>query len=252
MSVQQLAEMLRRLGLHGMSSALEDMQSNPTAQSMPNIDFVIRLAEHETYSREDKRVKRLIKAAKFKVQASPEDIDYRANRSLDRQVIGNLLSCEWIKRTQNAILTGVTGVGKTWLGCAFGMQACRRLIPVRYYRLSRLLESIDVARGDGSLPKLRGQLSRTPLLVLDDWGLTPLTTKSRHDLLELVDDRSGDGSVLITSQLPVDKWYDWVGEPTVADAILDRLVHSAHLIEFTGESMRKRKAESTKTTQKAA
>jgi DNA replication protein DnaC len=115
-------------------------------------------------------------------------------------------------------------------------------MPVRYFRLARLLEEFEIARGDGSLPKLRAQLRRALLLILDDWGLTPLSVKARHDLLELIDDRSGEGSVLITSQLPVDKWYDWINEPTVADAILDRLIHSAHRIEFTGESMRKRKA----------
>lgn len=242
MSVQQLAEMLRRLGLHGMADKLEDLQLNPVAQGMPVVDQMIQMAESELHSRDNKRLKRLIKAAKFKVQAAPEDIDYKPSRSLDRQVIGNLLSCEWVTRQQNAILTGLTGVGKTWFACAFGVQACRKGMPVRYFRLARLLEDIEIARGDGSLPKLRAQLRRALLVILDDWGLTPLTAKARHDLLELIDDRSGEGSVLITSQLPVDKWYDWIDEPTVADAILDRLVHSAHRIEFTGESMRKKKA----------
>jgi DNA replication protein DnaC len=225
-----------------MAASLEDMQHNPGIQAMPAVDQMIRIAESELNSRDTKRVKRLIKAAKFKVQAAPEDIDYRPNRSIDRQVVGNLLSCGWIENQQNAILTGLTGVGKTWFGCAFGVQACRKGMPVRYFRLARLLEEFEIARGDGSLPKLRGQLRRALLLILDDWGLTPLSVKARHDLLELIDDRSGEGSVLITSQLPVDKWYDWINEPTVADAILDRLIHSAHRIEFTGESMRKRKA----------
>lgn len=252
MSMQQVIEMFRGFGLRGMARVLEDLQMNPATQSLPREDMLRNMLLAETHDRDDKRVKRLIKTAKFKVQAAPEDIDYRENRSLDREVIGNLLACEWITRAQNALLTGLTGVGKTWMGCAFGVQACRKLIPVRYFRLSRLLESIEIARGDGSLPRLRGQLSRTPLLVLDDWGLTPLTAKGRHDLLELIDDRSGEGSILITSQLPVDKWYDWLGEPTVADAILDRLVHSAHRIEFAGESMRKKRAESVKADRKAA
>lgn len=242
MSLQQVAEMFRGLGLHGMARAIEDLQMNPAAQSLPQEEVLRSLALSQKHDKDDKRLKRLVKAAKFKVQAAPEDIDFRENRSLDRQVIANLLTCEWITRVQNAVFTGLAGVGKTWMSCAIGMQACRKLIPVRYYRLSRLLEGIEIARGDGSLPKLRAQLSRTPLLVLDDWGITPLTAKGRHDLLELIDDRCGEGSVLITSQLPVDKWYDWLGEPTVADAILDRLVHSAHRVEFTGESMRKRKA----------
>jgi DNA replication protein DnaC len=242
MSIQQIAEMFRQLKLFGMARGLEDLHMNPAALSMSTEEQLVRLIELENHTRDDKRLKRLIRTANFKVEAAPEDIDFTESRGLDRQVVANLLSCEWIKRLQNTILTGLTGVGKTWLACSFGMQACRKLIPVRYFRLSRLLESIEIARGDGSLPKLRAQMSRTPLLILDDWGLTPLTAKGRHDLLELIDDRSGEGSVLITSQLPIDKWYDWINEPTIADAVLDRLVHSAHKIQVTGESMRKRHA----------
>lgn len=241
MSSQQIAQICRELGLHGMAIAHEAQEVNPVMQALPYVDRMIRLLEREKYSREDKRVKRLIKAAKFKVQAAVEDIDYQSGRGLNRQVMEHLVSCEWITRKQHAIFTGLAGVGKTWIGCAIGMQACRQLTPVLYFRLSRLLDAIDVARGDGSLPRFRAKLARTPLLILDDWGLNPLTTKSRHDLLELIDDRCGDNSVLITSQLPVSKWYDWVAEPTIADALLDRLVHHAHKIELKGESMRKRK-----------
>lgn len=252
MSMQQVIEMFRQLGLRGMARSLEDLQINPAAQSLPFEDHLRNMAQSENHDRDDKRLKRLIRAANFKMEAAPEDIDFRESRSLDRQVVSHLLSGEWITRRQNTILTGFTGVGKTWMACALGMQACRKGMAVRYFRLSRLLEGIEIARADGSLPKMRAQLARTPLVILDDWGLTPLTTTGRHDLLELIDDRCGEASVLITSQLPIDKWYDWLSEPTVADAILDRLVHSAHRIEFTGESMRKKKAEGGKADREAA
>lgn len=244
MSMQQAAELFRQLGLGGMVGVIEDWQMNPATQSIPRDDLLMKMGLAQIHVNSDRRQKRLIKQAKFKVEAAPEDIDYRENRSLDREVIGNLLVCEWIKRLQNAIFTGLTGVGKTWLSCAIGMQACRKLIPVRYFRLSRLLEGFEIARGDGTLPKVRARLHSTPLVILDDWGVAPLTPRGRHDLLELIDDRYGERSVLITSQLPVDKWYDWLVEPTVAEAILDRLIHGAHRLEFTGESMRKRRANS--------
>ena len=239
MLFQQTIEKLRRLHLNGMARALEEIRANPQFQALGFEEIFTTAVDAQEQEQENRRFQRLLKAAKLKVNAVPEDINYKANRGLDRSVVATLLGCEWITQMQNLILTGLTGTGKTWLACAFGHQACRKGVRVFHTKLSRLLEDIEIARGDGSLPKLRGQLAKAHLLILDDWALTPLTPNGRHDLLDLVDDRVGSGSLLITSQLPVPKWHDWVGEPTLADAILDRLAHSAHRIELNGESLRK-------------
>ncbi|MCG7928156.1 MAG: IS21-like element helper ATPase IstB [Candidatus Thiodiazotropha taylori] len=168
-------------------------------------------------------------------------MDYSTSRGLDRQVFANLTTCDWITKSLNTIITGPTGVGKTWIACALGQQAARKGMSVIYKRLSRLLEELEVAHGDGSLTKLRTKLAKMDLIILDDWALAPMTAKGRHELLELIDDRIGSGSILITSQLPIDQWHQYIGEPTIADAILDRIVHRSHKIELRGESMRKLK-----------
>jgi DNA replication protein DnaC len=197
------------------------------------------LVDAEVQDRENRRLTRLLRAAKLKVNACPEDIDYAAHRGLDREVINNLLTCDWIEKSLNTIITGPTGVGKTWLACALGQQAARKGHSVLYKRLSRLLEELDIAYGDGTLVKLRAKLAKVQLLILDDWALATLTARGRHELLELIDDRIRTGSILITSQLPIEKWHEYIGEPTVADAILDRVVHRSHRIELRGESLRK-------------
>lgn len=223
-----------------MAQALEHQQINAAIQALSFEDRLSMLVDGELHSRDNRRLKRLTRAARMKVGASVEDIDYRANRGLDKRQLASLANCDWIEHGQHLILTGPTGVGKTWLACAFGHQAIRRGLPVIYYRLPRLLEEFEIARGDGSLPKLRAQLSKAKLLILDDWGLTVLNSRNRQDLLEIVDDRTGGGSLAITSQLPVTQWHDYLGDPTLADAILDRMVHSAHRIEVRGESLRKK------------
>jgi len=241
MLLNQTTEHLSKMRLHGMVKALDDQRCNAALQDLTFDERFGLCVEAEVHDREDRRLKRLLKAAKLKVSACVEDVNFSARRGLDRKVFSTLATCDWIEKSLNTIITGPTGVGKTWIACALGHQAARKGYSVIYKRLSRLLEELEIANGDGSLPKLRAKLARVDLIILDDWALAPITSRGRHDLLELVDDHIGTGSILITSQLPVEQWHDYLGEPTVADAILDRLVHRSHRIELRGESMRKLK-----------
>ena len=180
-----------------------------------------------------------MRAAHIKQQACVEDIDYQATRGLVRSEVASLISREWIRAQQNLHLTGPTGTGKSWLACAFGQAACRQGLSVRYQRTGRLLDELRIARGDGSYGKLLRQMARLDLLILDDFGLKPLPQNERHDLLEIIEDRHGSRSTIITSQLPISIWHDYLNDPTVADALLDRLLANAHRLELKGESLRK-------------
>ena len=239
MSIQQTIEKLHMLKLHGMAKWLESQRCSASIQELSFDERILLMVDAEDEDRDQRRLTRYLKSAKLKHDAYPENIDYRASRQLDRQVVTKLLTCDWIEKSLNAIITGPTGIGKTWLACAFGQQAARKGYTVLYKRLSRLLEELEIAYGDGSLHKLRTRLSKVRLLILDDWALAPLSARGRHELLEIIDDRVKQGSILITSQLPIEQWHDYIGEPTVADAILDRIVHSSHKVELLGESMRK-------------
>lgn len=238
-------ETLKGLKLHGMCEALEEQQLLPGVQGLTFEERIALIVDRERLHRDNQRRTRLLRGAHLKVsQASIEDIDYKAARGLDKRQITTLASGEWVRRSQNLLITGATGSGKTWLACALAQQTCRQGTSVLYWRVPRLIEELRVAHGDGSYIKLLKTLAKASLIVLDDWGLTGLSTQDRADLLEILDDRVNAGSTLIASQLPVDTWHAYLGEPTMADAILDRLVHHSHRIELKvpGESMRKLRA----------
>jgi DNA replication protein DnaC len=235
-------ERLRSLGLVAMAQALEEQRRQPDLETMGFEERLALLVEREATGREDRRLRARLKFAGLRQSACIEDIDWRAARGLDRALFTRLAGGEWIDRHQGVLLTGPTGVGKTWLACALGHKACRDGHSVLYQRLPRLLEALALARGDGRYARMLKGLARVGVLILDDWGLTPLTPEGRRDLLEVIDDRHGRTATVVTSQLPVPSWHEWIADPTLGDAILDRLVHNAHRIELKGESMRRRAA----------
>lgn len=238
-------ETLKGLKLHGLLEALEEQQRTATIQSLSFEERLGLLVDRERLHRDNQRRTRLLRGARLKVsEASIEDINYKAARGLDKRQIATLATGEWIRRSQNLLITGATGSGKTWIACALAQQTCRQGGSVLYWRVPRLIEELRIAHGDGSYIKFLKSLAKASLIVLDDFGLTALTVQDRADLLEILDDRINAGSTLIASQLPVDAWHAYLGEPTLADAILDRLVHQSHRIELKvpGESMRKTRA----------
>lgn len=236
-------DQLRGLRLHGMVHALTDPASTTSTATLAFEERLALLVQREIDWRDGKRLTRLLKAAKLKVcGACIEDIDWRASRGLDRNLVGALAGGDWLRHGQNVLITGATGVGKTWLACALAQQAARSGFTVLYTRAPRLLEELRVAHGDGTFGRRLAQLARIDLLAIDDLAIAPITAAERNDLLELLDDRVGTRSTMITSQLPVTAWHEWLDDPTLADAILDRIVHAAHRITLKGESMRRRQA----------
>ena len=226
----QLIQQLRTLRVPGMVEALEQQLEQPTTHN--DLSFEQRLnlmIDREVTYRSNNKIQRLLKTAKLKLQAYPEDIDYGHPRGLGKNQFASLLSCQWIEQHQNVLITGPTGCGKTYLGCVLATQACQLGYSVRYFRSSRLLDSLAIAHGDGRFTKLIAQIAKTDLLILDDWGLESLTLGQRNDVLELMEDRHGTRSTLITSQVPVKKWHGAIGDATLADAILDRLLHNCVL-----------------------
>jgi DNA replication protein DnaC len=250
MLIQPTIDTLRSLRLVGMAEAYARQLEQPETQRLSFDERLAILVDREKTFRESRRQRRLLKLARLRQSACVEDIDYQHKRGLDRSLIASLITCDWIRSRHNLHITGPTGTGKSWLACGFGNQACRQGLSVRYERTPRLLDTLRIARGDGSYHKKLSLLARTDLLILDDFGLKPLQQQERHDLLELIEDRHGLRSTLITSQLPIGAWHEYLNDPTVADALLDRLLNGAHRLELKGESMRKKSANLTKSETK--
>lgn len=241
-------DQLQTLRLFGMHKALSEQLDTADLDHLSFEERLGLLIDREATDRASRRLQYRLRKAKLKQQACVEDIDYRHRRGLDRRLMHKLIAGGYIHESLNVLITGPAGVGKTWLACALAQKVCRDGYGAIYCRLPRLTQELDIARADGRYPKLLRDIARARLLVLDDWGLTPMASELRRDLLEILDDRHGSGSTIITSQLPVENWHEYIGEPTVADAILDRLVHNAYRINLKGESMRKGKLPLTQDT----
>jgi len=240
-------EKLQTLRLSGMYKALTEQINMPESETLSFEERLGLLADRELTERQDRRLKTRLREARLKHNACLEDLDYRAPRGLDRALLVQLASCRWIHDGLNLIINGPTGVGKTWIACALAQKACREGYSALYRRLPRLFEELGLAHGDGRFTKLMAGFAKTDLIILDDWGLAKLTAEQRRDLLELLDDRHANRSTIVTSQVPVEHWHEVIGDPTLGDAILDRLVHNAYRINLKGESMRKRHAQLTPT-----
>lgn len=236
---QQTINRLREMRLAGMAEALLEQCHNTEIQSYTFEERLGLLIDHEYICRQNRRLARLLKQAKLRVPASIEDIDYQQQRGLDRALLRTLETCEWIGAHLNCLVSGATGTGKTFLICALANAACRHNLSARYYRVSNLLAELTAARGDGSYHHLIHQLTGYDLLVLDDWGLAPFKDFEGHDLLDIIEERHDRGSIIIASQLLFQDWHESLPDPTVADAIMDRVVHNSYRILLKGPSMRK-------------
>ena len=241
----QTVEKLYQMKLHTMAAAFKEQLDLPSMGSLSFEERLAMIVDREWLFRENRRLGRRLKTARLKHQATIEDVDFRHPRGLDKSVILTLAYCQWINGHHNVIITGPTGIGKSYLAEALAQKGCRENFTAVCYRSPRFFEELAIAHGDGSYIKFLNKLARIDILVIDDWGLAPLTDSERRDFLEVMEDRHGIRSTIITSQYPVSKWHDIIGEPTMADAILDRIVHNAHKISLKGESMRKTRAKLT-------
>ena len=233
-------DQLNALGLHGLAKGFKELQHKPEARSLDHAEWLGLLLEYELTLRRQKQFETRARVAKLRHSASVEDVNYQTPRGLDRALFLKLSACDWIAERRNLIITGASGLGKSWLACALGHKACRENMSVLYTRMPRLFAELGVAHGDARYARLLKSIARAKLLILDDWGLEALTSNQARDLLEIVEDRYDKGSLIITSQVPINRWHELIGVPTLADAILDRVIHNAYRIELTGESLRKR------------
>jgi DNA replication protein DnaC len=239
MLINGLIERLSAMKLHGMATALEDIQAGDNSADLSLEDCLTLMIDHEDAVRANRALKRRLQVAKLRYpQAAVEDVDFRHRRGLKRSSFLALARCEWIRAGHNVLITGKTGLGKTWLACALGQRACREGYSVRYLRLPKLFEMMKAARGDGTAPRVFDRLGKTQLLILDEFGLYPMTSDQRRDLSEIIEDRAQRRSTVVTSQLDSNVWHDAFGDPTLADAVLDRLVNNAYRLDLEGESMR--------------
>ena len=233
-------DQLKQLKLHGMARAFADLSDNPGADELDHAQWLALLLDREQAERDDRRLTYRLRNARLRhPEAAIEDVDYRSPGRLDKALFQQLARGQWIARKQNLIITGPCGVGKSWLACALGQKACRDDVSVLYKRLPRMFAELEMGRADGRYPRLFRALTKANLLILDDWGPERLNADQRRDLMEIVEDRYQNAAIVITSQLPLSKWHEIIGEPTFADAILDRIVHNAHRIDLDGSSMRK-------------
>ena len=245
MLVHPILDKLQSLRFLGMRCAYEEQLQMPDIDQLNFDERLGLLVDREITARDNRRLKTRLQKAKLRLDACVEDVDFRYKRGLDKAVFLQLADCQWIKDANNVLIIGPTGVGKTYLACALAHKACRQGYSSLYLRLPRLLQELTIAKADGRYDKILKTLAKTHLLVIDDWGLKKFVKEQSHDLLEIIEDRHSLKSTLITSQLPVDHWHEIIADPTLADSILDRLVHNAYRINLKGESMRKKKTDLT-------
>lgn len=241
--MQALITQMNELRLTGMVEAFKCQLDQP--QPYAELSFQERLSllvNNELTVRDQRKITRLLKQAKLRIHAHPSDLDYSAQRGLRKDMVATLLNFDWLAQHRNLVIEGPTGTGKTHLACVLGQAACERGISVRYLRFTRMMDDLAIAHADGSYGSLLAQLQKTQILIIDDWGLEILKRAQRTDLLEVFEDRHGRASTIITSQIPTQHWHEIIGDPTLADAILDRVLHNSHKIILSGESMRKKQA----------
>lgn len=243
MLYQPTIEKLQELRLFAMAQALEEQRQSNEYEALGFEDRLALLVDREATVRSNHRLSLRLKKAKLRLTATIEDVDFRHPRGLEKALVLSLATCQWIRQHHNCLITGPTGVGKSYLACALAHKACREGFRALYIRTSRLFEELSMAKADGRYRKLLVAYARLDLLILDDWGLAPFTDEQRRDLLEVLDDRHGLRSTIVVSQVPVEKWHTVIGDPSIADATLDRLVHNAHKITLKGDSLRKKKKE---------